>query len=178
MAAGLQPATPSEDVPRPPETTKATWFPEAAFTRKKLTSEGRLRIHLRIGLLRGGGMCAKQDCRVTKTAAPPNDAPRRRGGFPSQRRFLHHCGYASHGLPARYHCGYPRQDRKSDKRTRTTCMHKFFAELNRISRAVQKGADPIEAMHGHICGPKCWHRALTPRPAKRKRRSVTKPERA
>lgn len=22
---------------------------------------------------------------------------------------------------------------------------------------VRDGADPIEAMHGHLCGPKCWH---------------------
>lgn len=22
---------------------------------------------------------------------------------------------------------------------------------------VANGADPIEALHGHVCGPKCWH---------------------
>jgi len=29
-----------------------------------------------------------------------------------------------------------------------------------------RGLDPIEAMHGHVCGPTCWHTALDPRPGK------------
>lgn len=33
----------------------------------------------------------------------------------------------------------------------------LFEELKRILDAVDHGADPIEALHGHLCGPKCWH---------------------
>jgi len=30
-------------------------------------------------------------------------------------------------------------------------------ELARFARDVEAGTDPIEAMHGHKCGPDCWH---------------------
>ncbi len=32
--------------------------------------------------------------------------------------------------------------------------------LNRWTRDVEAGADPIEALHGHICSPKCWHQQI------------------
>jgi hypothetical protein len=25
---------------------------------------------------------------------------------------------------------------------------------------VENGADPIEALHGHVCSPKCWHQQI------------------
>jgi hypothetical protein len=37
-------------------------------------------------------------------------------------------------------------------------------ELARFARDVEAGADPIEAMHGHVCGPGCWHKMKVPRP--------------
>lgn len=27
-------------------------------------------------------------------------------------------------------------------------------------RGFKHGADPIEAMHGHVCGPDCWHQQM------------------
>lgn len=30
-------------------------------------------------------------------------------------------------------------------------------KLQEYNRAVAAGADPIEALHGHICSPNCWH---------------------
>lgn len=35
-----------------------------------------------------------------------------------------------------------------------------IADLRRYARDVEGGADPIEALHGHICGPDCWHQQL------------------
>jgi len=32
-----------------------------------------------------------------------------------------------------------------------------IAEVKRYVRDVEAGADPIEALHGHVCGPDCWH---------------------
>lgn len=32
-----------------------------------------------------------------------------------------------------------------------------FAEYARL---VRDGADPIEALHGHVCGPDCWHEQM------------------
>jgi hypothetical protein len=35
---------------------------------------------------------------------------------------------------------------------------KFLAnDLQRWARLVERGADPIEALGGHECGPGCWH---------------------
>lgn len=36
-------------------------------------------------------------------------------------------------------------------------MQYWFVDLVEWLRSVQYGADPIEALHGHRCGPKCWH---------------------
>lgn len=33
-------------------------------------------------------------------------------------------------------------------------LRKAFREYD---RKVAAGADPIEALHGHVCGPGCWH---------------------
>jgi hypothetical protein len=33
----------------------------------------------------------------------------------------------------------------------------FFSALAEWYELVSHGADPIEAMHGHLCGPRCWH---------------------
>ena len=33
-------------------------------------------------------------------------------------------------------------------------------EVKRYVRDVEAGADPIEALHGHICSPECWHQQL------------------
>ena len=33
-------------------------------------------------------------------------------------------------------------------------------EFFRYFRDVAEGADPIEAMHGHICSDDCWHNQL------------------
>ena len=29
--------------------------------------------------------------------------------------------------------------------------------FRQYKKRVDEGADPIEAMHGHVCGPNCWH---------------------
>jgi hypothetical protein len=34
---------------------------------------------------------------------------------------------------------------------------KLFDEIRDYLELVSAGADPIEALHGHICGPDCWH---------------------
>lgn len=34
---------------------------------------------------------------------------------------------------------------------------KLLDELKKYANAVSQGADPIEALHGHLCGPTCWH---------------------
>lgn len=34
---------------------------------------------------------------------------------------------------------------------------KYLAALKDWKKLVDNGADPIEAMHGHKCGPGCWH---------------------
>lgn len=34
---------------------------------------------------------------------------------------------------------------------------KYIAALRDWKKRVDSGADPIEAMHGHQCGPNCWH---------------------
>lgn len=45
-----------------------------------------------------------------------------------------------------------------------------FLRDNRYWYAVRVAkADPIEALHGHYCGPGCWHYALRPDPAGWKR---------
>lgn len=36
-------------------------------------------------------------------------------------------------------------------------MKTFFDALKTYLKAVKNGADPIEALHGHVCGPTCWH---------------------
>lgn len=36
----------------------------------------------------------------------------------------------------------------------------IIRDLKRYVNAVKGGADPIEAMHGHICGPHCWHEQM------------------
>jgi hypothetical protein len=36
----------------------------------------------------------------------------------------------------------------------------IIRDLKRYVNAVNAGADPIEAMHGHICGPDCWHEQM------------------
>jgi len=36
--------------------------------------------------------------------------------------------------------------------------------LREYNKNVAAGADPIEALHGHICGPNCWHQWLRARP--------------
>lgn len=33
----------------------------------------------------------------------------------------------------------------------------LFEEFRRWGAEIAHGADPIEALHGHLCGPKCWH---------------------
>lgn len=33
----------------------------------------------------------------------------------------------------------------------------FFKALRDWWKLVKAGADPIEAMHGHVCSPSCWH---------------------
>jgi hypothetical protein len=33
--------------------------------------------------------------------------------------------------------------------------------LREYNKSVAAGADPIEALHGHICGPNCWHQRLS-----------------
>jgi hypothetical protein len=33
----------------------------------------------------------------------------------------------------------------------------IIRDLRKYVAAVKGGADPIEAMHGHICRPGCWH---------------------
>jgi hypothetical protein len=33
-------------------------------------------------------------------------------------------------------------------------------EFVRYFRDIEAGADPIEAMHGHICDANCWHNQL------------------
>lgn len=35
---------------------------------------------------------------------------------------------------------------------------KYIAALKDWKKLVDEGADPIEAMHGHKCGPDCWHK--------------------
>jgi hypothetical protein len=32
--------------------------------------------------------------------------------------------------------------------------------MREYNKNVAAGADPIEALHGHICGPNCWHQRL------------------
>jgi len=32
--------------------------------------------------------------------------------------------------------------------------------LREWNKNVAAGADPIEALHGHICGPNCWHQRM------------------
>jgi hypothetical protein len=34
---------------------------------------------------------------------------------------------------------------------------KYLRALRDWAKLVREGADPIEAMHGHKCGPSCWH---------------------
>lgn len=52
------------------------------------------------------------------------------------------------------------------KRVRVACARvladtddgrKLRAALREYVKDVKAGADPIEALHGHKCGPKCWH---------------------
>lgn len=40
----------------------------------------------------------------------------------------------------------------------------FGAELRRYVRDVEAGADPIEALHGHVCGEHCWHQQFKKTP--------------
>jgi hypothetical protein len=43
-------------------------------------------------------------------------------------------------------------DRIKDEKVGDLAMQaRLYAEV------VAAGADPIEALHGHLCGPKCWH---------------------
>ncbi len=32
--------------------------------------------------------------------------------------------------------------------------------LREYVKLVAAGADPIEALHGHVCGPDCWHEQI------------------
>ncbi len=32
--------------------------------------------------------------------------------------------------------------------------------MREYNKNVAAGADPIEALHGHICGPNCWHQRV------------------
>lgn len=34
-------------------------------------------------------------------------------------------------------------------------------DLTRYLDAIDQGADPIEALHGHVCGPDCWHQQMS-----------------
>jgi len=43
------------------------------------------------------------------------------------------------------------------KRLRQKSVGEFLDELREYFDNVRAGADPIEAMSGHLCGPKCWH---------------------
>lgn len=40
---------------------------------------------------------------------------------------------------------------------------KALDDVRRYVRDVEAGVDPIEALHGHICSPECWHNALSPK---------------
>mgnify|MGYP001397528267 CR=1 FL=1 len=42
----------------------------------------------------------------------------------------------------------------------------LFGALRDWAKLVSDGADPIEALHGHKCGPTCWHTWMAPKPAK------------
>ncbi len=33
----------------------------------------------------------------------------------------------------------------------------LFKDVAEYLVNVKAGADPVEALHGHLCGPKCWH---------------------
>jgi hypothetical protein len=35
-----------------------------------------------------------------------------------------------------------------------------IAEVKRYARDVAAGADPIEAIHGHVCSKDCWHEQM------------------
>jgi hypothetical protein len=36
----------------------------------------------------------------------------------------------------------------------------FFQAIGDWLKLVMNGADPIEALHGHVCGPTCWHEQM------------------
>lgn len=50
-------------------------------------------------------------------------------------------------------------------------MNAFLAEMQRILQSIKNGNDPIEALHGHICRPDCWHNAKIkiPKPKRARR---------
>ena len=53
------------------------------------------------------------------------------------------------------------QDENTQLRLRTEQMRRALREAMReYNKNVAAGADPIEALHGHICGPNCWHQRL------------------
>ena len=49
---------------------------------------------------------------------------------------------------------------------RLSALHELARFLHAVTKA---NADPVEAMHGHYCGPGCWHYAMHPDPAAWKR---------
>jgi hypothetical protein len=45
----------------------------------------------------------------------------------------------------------------SKKPPRRYTLGEVFQEIGRYVKDVSEGADPIEALHGHVCGRGCWH---------------------
>lgn len=44
----------------------------------------------------------------------------------------------------------------------------FFEDVAKWVENCKHGADPLEAMHGHLCGPGCWHWEMMPEEQKAK----------
>ena len=47
--------------------------------------------------------------------------------------------------------------RKRAPRSKRWRLRDILAAVATWFESVHRGADPIEAMHGHVCGPGCWH---------------------
>jgi hypothetical protein len=43
---------------------------------------------------------------------------------------------------------------------RSLTVGELVDAFSEYARLVRDGADPIEAMHSHLCGPNCWHEQM------------------
>ena len=43
------------------------------------------------------------------------------------------------------------------KTNKKRSLGELFDEIRTYVKNVADGADPIEALHGHVCGRGCWH---------------------